>query len=368
MINQDRIERRVISDKYRPSYSDDEFALQEALRGSLSGTSELVSDYEKALCRRFESEYAVAVSSGTAAIMVALAAVGVGLGDQVALTPTCPLCTVYPVMNAGAEPLFVDTREHGFGMDIDALKAVLSTRLKALIDIPMWGYPTEVDELYAFARDARIPLILDLAHSHGTMLHGQPLSRYADLSCFSTHERKPLATGEGGFILTDNAGLAQRCRDYSRFANLNGREFGLNFKLAALPAALGRSRAGHLPSQLTVRRQNAAFIKRGLAHPAVKEVRVVPGGSPNYYSLNLRLQFSDNGKFIAYLDEHGVPSDVKRYGCRCLYEFPAVAMHKRECPQGAALLKSMTTLPVHPGLTQDDLSYMVSIINAYEGE
>ncbi len=356
---------RTLADKFRPEYADDLDAVVEVLQKGLSGTSTTVSDYERDLCGYFDSPNAIAVSSGAAAISVALAAAGVARGDEVVLTPTAPLCTVYPVMAAGAVPVFVDTRVDNFGADLVCLDRVLSSKTKAIVDIAMWGYPTPVDELYQFARDRSVPLILDLAHAHGTKIRGRHLSAYCDLACFSTHERKVLATGEGGFVLSNTLNLAERCRSYSRFGNLNGRDFGLNFKLGALPAALGRSRLAHLDAQLLQRKRNAGRLLAQVAHHNVSEATIVSGGEPNYYSLNLRLTFSNNRRFIEYLEERGIPSDVARYGCRCLYEFPAVARFARHCPNGAALLGGMTTIPVHPGLTDADLDYVAEVISCY---
>lgn len=356
---------KVISDKYRPPYADDLAALSSALERGISGTSDTVETYEAALAAYFDSPYAIAVSSGGAAISVALAAVQVQAGDEVVLTPTCPLCTVYPIIAAGATPVFVDTSPDGFGIDLDDLERVVTKRTRAIIDIPMWGYPTPVDQLQARARALGIPLILDLAHSHGSTLHGRALSAYGDISCFSTHERKPLATGEGGFMLTADPVLAKRIRDYSRFGNLNGRDFGLNYKLGALPAALGTNRLPYLDQQLAKRRANAGRLLAQLDHPQVRESTLIEGGRTNYYFLNLRLSFGDNKKFIDYLDANGVPSDIKRYGCCCLYEFPALQQYRRDCANGAALLGSMTTIPVHPDLTDADMDHIAGLINAY---
>jgi dTDP-4-amino-4,6-dideoxygalactose transaminase len=357
--------KRVISDKYRASHEDVSSSLAAALDRGLSGTSDTVSDYEASLRGYFSSRNAIAISSGGAAITVALAAVGVKAGDEVVLTPTCPLCTVYPVMDMGAKPVFVDTRPDGFSVDLADLERVITKKTRAIIEIPMWGMPTQVDELQQAARKAGIPLILDLAHSHGSTLHGRSLSAYGDLSCYSTHERKPLATGEGGFILTDNDDLAKRCRDYSRFGNLNGRDFGLNFKLGALAAALGTNRIKYLDRQLEARRKNAERFLSKLSHPSVREFTQIKGGKTNYYFLTLRTSFADNRRFIDYLDDHGVPSDIKRYGCRCLYDFPAVEQFRRPCPNGERLLNSMTSIPVYPSLSGDDMDYMVGLINAY---
>jgi len=360
--------RFPISDKYRQSCQGELDVLRDALQRGLSGTSEVVEHYEADLAAWFDSQNAIAVSSGGAAISVALAAAGVGAGDEVALTPTSPLCTVYPVIAAGAVPVFVDTREHGFGMSLEDLSRVHNAKLKAIIDIPMWGYPTEVDELQACARERGYTLILDLAHAHGSTLHGKHLSHYGDISCFSTHERKPLATGEGGFLLSDRQDLADRARSYSRFGNLNGRDFGLNYKLAALPAALGQHRLRYLQEQIDARRRNAEFLLSRIHHPKVREKKQIDGGETNYYSLNLQLFFRNNRSFIDYLEVNGIPSDIKRYGCKCLYKFPAVAAYQRDCPNGDALLRGMTTIPVHPNVTEDELFYIASIVNDYNGD
>jgi len=361
-------ERMLISDKYRPVYETDMLALEEVLQGPISGTSEAVSAYEEALAAWFDAREAIAVSSGAAALSVALYAAGVRAGDEVILTPGCPLCTVYPIIAASARPVFVDTRAHGFGADLQAVRDAVTCRTKAIIDIPMWGYPTEVDELHTVAGMLGVTLILDLAHAHGATLHGQPLSHYGDLSCFSTHERKPLATGEGGFILTNDRGLAQRCRSHSRFGNLNGRDFGLNYKLAALPAALGHSRLAMLSDQIAQRRENARTFMSQLAHPKVRERKIIDGGRPNYYFLNLEIDFADNRAFIDYLDDCGIPSDIKRYGCKALYEFAQLAPYRRACPNAEQLLAGMTTIPVHPAVTAAELDYMAACINRYPAQ
>lgn len=359
--------RRSVKDKYVQSYPDDLSVLDEALNKGLSGSSSAVANYEDALGEWFGLSHAVAVSSGTAALTVSLAAAGVSPGDEVVMTPTAPLCTVYPIMAAGATPVFADVRSDGFGVDLGSLDKACTARTRAVIDIPMWGYPTEVDQLQAFCDDRRLPLVLDLAHSPGTTLHGESLAHYGSMSCFSTHERKPLATGEGGFILTDDSNLATVCKSYRKFGNLSGTSLGMNYKLAALPAALGLSRIRYLAEQIDQRRANARFVLERVTNPHVAELKVIDGGEPNYYSLLLRLNFSDNDAFIDYLDERGIPSDIKRYGCRCLYEFPAVSSYRSDCSRSAELLASITTLPVHGGVTQADLEYLVEVVNSYEG-
>ncbi|VEB41521.1 Predicted pyridoxal phosphate-dependent enzyme apparently involved in regulation of cell wall biogenesis [Chromobacterium violaceum] len=108
-----------------------------------------------------------------------------------------------------------------------------------------------------------------------------------------------------------------------------------------------------------------AICCNGCATPG-SEKRIIEGGNPNYYFLNLELGFADNRAFIDYLDARGIPSDIKRYGCQALYRFSALEQYRRDCPNAEALLSGMTTLPVHPALGEEELDYMADVINGYQ--
>lgn len=354
-----------ISDKCLQRTASDEAAVRAALLQPISGGSEAIGAYESALARTFGADHAIAVSSGGAALIAALYAAGVRAGDEVVLPPTCPLCTVYPIIFLGAKPVFCDTLPDNFGIDTADLERVVTPRTRAVIDVPMWGYPTPLDRLSAAARSLGISLVLDLAHAHGAKLDGRDLSSFGDISCYSTHERKIVSTGEGGFILTGDGRLAEIVRSFIKFGNLNGRDFGVNFKLSGVQAALGRARVSHLEELLARRRAAASAIVSGIDVPGVEELGILPGGRPSYYFMLLRLSLADNRGFIDYLDGEGIPSDIKRYGCRPLYQFPALEAYARSCPQAEALLSSVTTLPVHPGVTGAQIDHMVSAINRY---
>ncbi|HEX3761400.1 MAG TPA: DegT/DnrJ/EryC1/StrS family aminotransferase [Kofleriaceae bacterium] len=354
-----------ISDKCLQRTPGDATAVSAALQGAISGGSDVITEYETELARVFGARHAIAVSSGGAALVAALYGAGVRPGDEVVLPPTCPLCTVYPIMSLGATPVFCDTSANDFGLDLEDLARVTTPRTRAVIDVPMWGYPTPVDRLRDATRALGVPLVLDLAHSHGAKLGGRDLSSYGDLSCYSTHERKIISTGEGGFILSDNDKLVSVVRSYIKFGNLNGRDFGLNFKLSGVQAALGKARLSHLEDLLARRRNTAQRIAAGIRRSGVRAFDILPGGAPSYYFMLLRLSLDDNRKFIDYLDDKGIPSDIKRYGCKTLYQFPALQQFMRRCDHAEALLSSVTTLPVHPGITEAQADYMVAAINGF---
>jgi len=353
-----------ISDKYSILCDSDFDNIKKVLETKkFSGTSEIVKKYEKKLASFFGSKYATATSSGTTAIQTALFIAGVSSGDEVIITSTCPSMSVFPIIFAGAKPVFCDTEVDNFGLKIDDIEKSISTRTKVIIEVPMWGYPTDVKKLSDFAKSKKLPLILDLAQAHGTKLNEKYLSSYGDISCFSTHDRKIIATGEGGFILTDNKEYHERTVSFIQFGNMNGIDFGLNYKLGALQAGLGMSRIDYVKEQLEKRNKNAKYIVNNIKNNFVEEFKIIDRGNPNYYSLLLMLTSSNNLRIIKLLDERGVPSDVVRYNYKLLYEYPIFKRFKKICVNSEKLVKNITTIPVHPALSGEELEYIVDQIN-----
>src|SRR5690606_14436060 len=138
--------------------------LEAALREGISGNSAPVAAYERASAAQFGAAHAIAVSSGSAAVMAALAALRLPAGGAVVLSPLAPLCTVYPLMALGLEPVFCDPTPADFGLCLDDLERVLSPRTVAVLDVPMWGYPIPSDRVREACDRRGLPLVLDLAH------------------------------------------------------------------------------------------------------------------------------------------------------------------------------------------------------------
>jgi perosamine synthetase len=362
-------ENMKISDKYLFSNPNDLMVIKKALADKkISGTSDVVNEYENELLGFFGSKYAVATSSGTAALQTALSVLGVGRNDEVVVSCTAPSMTVFPIIYVGAKIIFCDTDNNNFGLNIDDLKKIITPKTKVVVEVPMWGYPTNARGLQKILKPKNIPLILDLAQAHGTKINDHYLSHCGDISCFSTHDRKILATGEGGFILTDNRNYYKKAKSFIQFGNMDGINLGLNYKLGSLQAALGSSRIKHIAEQLNVRKNSANYITSNIRNPRVKELAIVQNGKPNYYSLLLKLNFNNNLKFIEFLDANGIPSDIIRYNYKVLYKYPIFNKFKRVCPNSEKLVQAITTIPVHPGISKDNLDYIIAKINGYYEE
>ncbi|HEY2381086.1 MAG TPA: DegT/DnrJ/EryC1/StrS family aminotransferase [Terriglobia bacterium] len=353
---------------YYPAEDGELLVLQRALAsGDLSGKGSLVTEYEMALRTCFHSPFAVGLSSGAAALTVALKTLGISEGDEVLLPATCPMCTVFPIQMTGARIRLCDIQENNFGLDLDDADGQIGPKTKAIIGVPMWGYPTPLRQLQNFARNRQIPLVLDLAHAHGSLFEGKHLSEYCDIACFSTHNIKVLSTGEGGFLLTPREDYFEKAVSYSRFGWLNGEDFGVNFKLGSVLAAVGLHRLGKLAENLAQRTRNARFICESLQNPNLFPLPVVEGGIPNYYHLILKVR-KDNRRLLDYMGRKEIPSDVLRYNVQPVYRYPILRNLERSCQRADRLLRTITTVPVHPGLSRDHLDYIVESLNAFDAD
>lgn len=354
-----------INDKYLKRTKLDEEMLLSAIKNlQLSGTSDIIDSYEKKLANYWESKYAVAVSSGTAAIHVALEVLGVKKGDEVILPPTAPIMTGIPILQIGAVPIFVDTNEDDFGFCITDLRKKITDKTKAIICVPMWGYAFNYDELINISTEFDIPLIEDGAQAHGSKFRSKKIGTIGTIGCFSTHDRKLLSTGEGGFILTDNKALYDKAKKFIQFGNMTGDEFGVNYKLSTLQASIGISGIDRIDEQINIRKSNVKYLFENLKNKNLVELKTSIEIEPNYYSLVLQ---DISKKNIIELNKRllgkGIPSDIVRYNYRCMYENKIFNQWATYCPKSEILTKSIMTLPVHPNITIDELNYIIEELN-----
>lgn len=360
-----------INDKYLIKNIKEELSeLKEALEeAQLSGTGLTIEKYEKALSDFFDSDKALAQSSGSAALHTGLFCLDVKPGDEVLIPAIAPIPTVLPLLTVGALPVVVDIEKNGLGFDAKDLKQKISSKTKAAILVPLWGYPIDYTQTLSILDNAGIPLIEDAAQAHGSKLGEKYMGTFGRVGCFSTHDRKLLSTGEGGFILTNDKGLCDKMKQFSQLGYMDGKTYGVNHKLSALQAALGTHRIKQMPSQLDKRRAYVKLIEDKIKNTEIKSFPVAEEGSPNYYSMVLVLPWdkSKNYKLIQNLDEKGIPSDILKYGFCPIYKRPMFTDLESECPNTEWLIHHMTTIPIHPGLTEKEVIYMAkSIVEEYE--
>ena len=245
----------------RPSLGEaEEQACLRALRSGrlVQGPEGEAFEAEFAAC--VGADHAVAVSSGTAALQLALMALSLGSEDEVVLPACTYIATANAVAMTGAEVVLADVLPESLNLDPDSLGRILGDRCRVILPVHQYGLAASVHELARRAPQAY--LVEDAACAVGAGLDGGVVGRpHGLLACFSFHPRKVMTSGEGGMVSTNDAGLAQRLRALRQHGQGDGvtLEPGTNFRMGELAAALGRAQLARLPQLLARRRQAAAW-------------------------------------------------------------------------------------------------------------
>ncbi|GAA2332898.1 DegT/DnrJ/EryC1/StrS family aminotransferase [Dactylosporangium salmoneum] len=359
-----------VDDRYTPPPDRELDAFAAVLGdGRLSGGAPILAEYEQALATWFRVTRAIAVSSGSAALHAALVAVGVGPDDEVLVPATAPIATAMPILTCHATPVIVDTVPGSLALDPQDIARKLTSRTRAALTLPMWGYPAD-DTAAAILAAAGVPIIEDACQAHGTRVRGRYAGTQHRIGCFSTHDRKLLPTGEGGFILTNDEELADRIDYYTHLDHLRGDAHGVNYKLAAPLAMIGHRRLGQLNDQLTARRRNAARLLSVLPPDGrLRELGYGSDDAPNYYALVLTSAPQHATGIAEALTAAGLPLDSVRFGYGPLYRRPLFATYATPCPNAQQLTTTTFHLPVHPAMTDQTLGWVADRIrNLAEGQ
>jgi perosamine synthetase len=244
----------------------------------ISSAGPFVKRFEEQFAAAAGCEFGVSCCSGTTALHLALAALGVGPGDEVLLPTFTMVATASAVHYVGATAVLVDAEPETWNLDVAQIEAKITPRTKAIIVVHTYGHPADMDAVMAIARRHHLYVVEDAAEAHGAEYHGRPVGSLADVACFSFYANKIITTGEGGMVTSNNreiAAVARRLRDH---AFSDERHFwhqykGFSYRMTSLQAAVGVAQTERLRELVDQRRTNAALYReclrgvRGLSLP-----------------------------------------------------------------------------------------------------
>lgn len=337
-------------------------------------TTEAVTQLEEDLARVFGVPHAVAVASGTAALHCAFAALDLGPGDEVLVPTLAVVMSIAPVLYTGATPVFVDCGVDRVGFDFDDLARSLTSRTKAVLAVHLWGYACEMERLVAFAAANRLAVVEDACQAHGSELSGRLLGTWGDVGCFSLRDGKVLSCGEGGFLLTGNEQIAERCRAMRThwFDIVPARSYarlGWNYRLSNPQAVVAREEVGHFQGLLDARRTQSAHVhEQAVRLAGVKPYVPARGERPNGYSPVLLFDEVDAARGVAEeLAQRGIANSVATFGLRPVHEWgavkPCVARPVKDVNCRHLLARAIAPL-LRPDSRQSELDAIVTAIAA----
>ncbi len=326
-----------------------------------------VRDFEERFAAFIGTAHAVATSSGTTALHLALLGHGIGAGDEVITVPFTFIASANSIVYTGARPVFVDIDEHDFTLDADQIEAAITPRTRAIMPVSLYGQPADLPAIEEIAQRHGLPLIEDACQAHGASIDGRRSGTWG-AGTFSFYPTKNMTTGEGGMLTTDDADLADRVRllrEHGMRVRYHHEIVGYNFRMTDLAAAIGLAQLPKLDRGNARRREIAARYDtelRGVVTP-----RVRAGVSHVFHQYTIRVARRD--EFADRLRELGVGSAIY-YPIPVHRQPPLVAMGlgAGSFPVTDRVTEQVLSIPVHPSLTDDEVEAVIDAVNVTAGE
>jgi perosamine synthetase len=336
-------------------------AVADVLESGMLTMGAKVAELEAELARACEVEHAIAVSSGTAAIHVAVLALGIGPGDEVVVPAYTFPATANVVALAGARPVLVDVDPETF--NIDPAKVRVTPRTKAIMPVHLFGRPVRLDEL-----PADVPLLEDAAGALGARRAGRACGGLGLAGCLSFHPRKIVTTGEGGAVTTNDGDVAERVRSLrhhgwspsDRYDDMPSGAY--NYRLSDILCAVGIPQLQRLEELLAAREQVAAGYAERLRDLPVKLPSADDGDRHGWQAYVIQLDGRDNA--MAALRAQGIQCQIGTYALHRLGAY----RDQGSFPGADACFERALALPFHTRLTETELDRVAEALAAFLGE
>lgn len=357
---------------------DDIQAVVDVLRSDYLTTGPKVVDFERKVADYVGAKYAVAVNSGTAALHIACLAAGIGGGDEVITSPITFAASSNCVLYCGGTPVFADIDENSYNINPTEIEKKITSATKAIIPVHYTGAPCDMDEIHSIAKEHNLLVIEDAAHALGAEYKGKKIGSMSDMTCFSFHPVKPITTGEGGMVVTNDEKLYERLklfrshgitRDEKLMTENQGDwyyqqlELGYNYRITDISCALGISQMDKLDGflkkrkEIAVRYDEAFRNVSGLMLPYQSE-----GAISGWHLYMLQIIGKDRKEVFDFLRKNGIGVNVHYIP---VYKHPYYQRNGYAdvcCPCAEQFYERAISLPIYPGLTEEKQGYVIEEI------
>src|SRR6267378_822526 len=349
-------------------------AAVEALRNERLVMGESVFKFEEEFARYCGTRHAVSTGSGTAAVQIALQALGIGSGDSVITTPFTFIASSNAVIHAGARPEFADVEKTGFNIDPAEVGRKIGKETRAILPVHLYGQPARMKELRDLASDHGTRLVEDACQAHGSEISGKRAGSMGDVGCFSFYTSKNMTVaGDGGMIVTDDsaiADIAKSIRDCGRASKYTMSRIGYTSRLNTVNAAIGRFQLRKLDSWNKARRRIADMYRRALedARAVTLPPAEMPKETPVYHLFVVRSNRRD--QLASHLERNGVEAAI-HYPVPIHLQAPYRANYgysEGSFPVSEKLAGQVLSLPIHPAISDDEVRTVSRLISEFSVE
>jgi len=340
--------------------------------GWISSQGEYVARFEREFASYVGSKFAVSVTSGTAALHLALLAINIGPGDEVIVPDLTFAATANAVLLCGAKPVLCCVNQATWTIDIDDCKTLISSNTKAIIPVHLYGNPADMTALLSLAKTHNIHVIEDCAESLGASIGQKSTGTIGAIGCFSFFANKLLSTGEGGMLTTDDPELAHKIRVLRDHGMSPQKRYwhdiaGLNYRMTNIQAAIGVAQLTLLDEFTASRTQQENLYKEMLSRlPGITFKKVIDGATSVNWLMSIQVISDDKNQTASALREwlHDNNVDSRPFFFP-LHEQPPYRDERRELKATSTLSQSGLSLPTFIGLTNEQIIYICQLITKF---
>lgn len=344
-------------------------AVVKVLRSDYLTTGPSIEEFERTVADYVGAKYAVAVSNGTAALHIACLAAGIGEGDEVITTPITFAASANCILYCGGTPVFADIDERTYNIDPVDIERKITSKTKAIIPVHFTGQPCDMDSIYKIAKEHNLIVIEDGAHALGAEYKQRKIGGVSQMITFSFHPVKPITTGEGGMVVTNDEELFQRLKLFrshgiTREENMLQQneggwyyeqlELGFNYRMTDIQAALGVSQMKKIDTFLKRRAEIAQRYNEALKNiPNLIIPEQLEGTKSGWHLYVIQIKNGRRKEVFDSLRKDGIGVNVHYIP---VYHHPYYRKKGYEntyCSNAEELYKNMITLPIYPGMDDD---------------
>lgn len=357
---------------------DDIQAVVEVLKSDYLTTGPKIAEFEGMVADYVGVKYAVAISNGTSALHAACFAAGIGKGDEVITTPLTFAASANCVFYCGGTPVFADVDSKTYNIDPADIERKITSNTKAIIAVHLAGQPCDMDAIHKIARKHNLLVIEDGAHALGSEYKGKKVGSLSDMTTFSFHPVKPITTGEGGMIVTDNEGFYQklmlfRSHGITRDENLMTRndgpwfyqqlDLGFNYRITDIQCALGCSQMKKLDRFLKRRKEIVSRYNKAFADcENIVTPYQLPDTESGWHLYIIQVKNYDRRKVFEQLRKKGIAVNVHYIP---VYMHPYYQEHgykEVHCKNAEEIYSHILSLPLYPTLKEEEQEYVITTV------
>ncbi len=355
---------------YKPCLSGNERKyVNECLDSTwVSSKGKFIQYFETSFAKYIDIKFATSVCNGTVAIHLALVALGIGIGDEVIVPTFTYIASANPIVQVGAKPIFVDSKIDNWQICPNDIIKKITPKTKAIIVVPLYGHPCDMDSIIKIAKDYNLLIIEDCAEALGSKYKNQYVGTFGDVATFSFFGNKTITCGEGGMVVTNNSEI------YNKLVHLNGqglaknREYwhdiiGFNYRMTNIQAAIGLAQLEQIEIFLEKKQKIAKWYEKYLKNLPIILHKAIGEVYHSYWMCSILVKNSEiREELRSYLKEAGIETRPTFYP---IHTMPAYNRKEEHYINAENIAYRGINLPSYPELNELDIQFIAKIIKDY---